>query len=77
MKSEALPMAITIDTKLKEIVKSPEAVAILDKYSPGFLDNKQLKMVYGMTFREITELPHSSLSQDVIEAIEKEFAELG
>lgn len=70
-------MAITVDTKLKDIIKVPEAVAILEMFSPGFMNNKQLKMVYGMTFREISDLPQSSLSRDAVAEIEKAFAELG
>ena len=69
-------MPVTIDTKLADIIKVPEAVEILDKYSPGFMNNKQLKMVYGMTFREISELPQSSLSKEAVAEIEAEFAKL-
>ena len=37
-------MAISIDSTLKEILDCPEAVAVVDKYSPGFSKNSMLKI---------------------------------
>ena len=69
-------MAYTVDTKLKVIMKDPKAVEAIDSVFPGFSSNKQLKLVSGMTIREIQQLPSGSLTEEQLEEIEKALAEL-
>ncbi len=69
-------MAITLDSKLKEIMKNPEAVAIIDKYNPGFAENKQLKMCYGMTLRSLLRFPQSAAISEHADEIEEAFAKI-
>ena len=52
-------MAITFDSKLKDIMKDPGAVEVLEKYIPGFSKNPQLKLGYMMTFRTISKFPQA------------------
>ena len=43
-------MAFSLDSKVKDILKNPEASAVLDKYSPDASKNPQMKLVGGLTF---------------------------
>ena len=44
-------MGLTMDSKLKELMENPEAVALLEKYSPGFTENPKLKYIPGEKIR--------------------------
>lgn len=67
-------MAITIDSKIKDIMAEPRAVDIVDKYLPGFATNKQMKMVYGMSLRALAKFPQAKVSNETLAEIEKELA---
>lgn len=69
-------MAITIDSKIKEIMANEAAAAILGRVNPAFVKNKQLKMAYGMTLRAAQKFPQAKMSEEQLAEIEKEFAAL-
>ena len=46
-------MAFSLDSKVKDILKNPEAAAVLDKYSPDASKNPQMKLVGGLTLRKL------------------------
>ncbi len=52
-------MAYTLDTKVGEILNDPQAVAILESYSPGASKNPMLEMAKEMTLRSIIEMPQA------------------
>jgi hypothetical protein len=70
-------MAVTVDDKLKVIMKDPKAVEVLERVLPGFSTNKKLKLVSGMTLREIQAIPSGSMTLDDLENVEKALAEIG
>ena len=69
-------MAVTVDSKIKEIMKDERATDIVAKYSPGFKTDKQMKLVYGLTLRKLSTFPQAKELADNLEQIEKELAEL-
>ena len=72
-------MAITIDSKLKEVMENPAAVEIMEKYIPGFSKNPQLKLGYRMTFRTISKFPQAKqfgLTDEVLKKLLEEWAAL-
>jgi len=72
-------MAITMDTKLKDIMKNPAAVEILEKHFPDFTKNPQLKLGYMMTFRTISKFPQAKqfgLTPEILEQVMAEWAAL-
>ena len=65
-------MAITLDSKLKDVMKDPAAVAVLEEHFPGFTKNPQLKLGYMMTFRTISKFPQAKqmgLTQEVLDKV--------
>jgi len=72
-------MAITLDTKLKDIMKNPAAVEVLEKYFPEFTKNPQLKLGYMMTFRTISKFPQArqfGLTPEILAKVVEEWAAL-
>ena len=74
---EEPPMAITLESTLKEVLNNPQAAAILDKYSPGFSKNPMLKLGMGMTLRKCVSFPQAKLTEEQIKALEEELKTLG
>jgi hypothetical protein len=70
-------MAFSVDSKIKELMKSPEAADIMEKFAPGFKTDKQMKLVQGMTFRALAKFPQANISDEKLEEINKALAELG
>lgn len=56
---------------------TPQAAAILDKYSPGFSKNPMLKLGMGMTLRKCVSFPQAKMSAEQIKSLEEELKALG
>ena len=57
-------MALSVDTKVKELMKNEAAADLLEKFSPGFKTNPQMKLVGGLTFRKLASFPQAGLSPE-------------
>lgn len=69
-------MAITIDSKIKDIMAVPSAVDVVNKYMPGFKTDRQMKMVYGLSLRALAKFPQAKVNAETLELINKELTEL-
>jgi len=69
-------MAFSLDSKVKDILKNPEAAAVLDKYSPDASKNPQMKLVGGLTLRKLASFPQSAFLKPHLEELEKEWNEV-
>lgn len=65
------------ESTLKELMQNPEAVAILEKYSPGFTKNPLLKMGMGMTLDKCVHFPQAKMTDEQIKAFEEDLKTLG
>lgn len=67
-------MALSVNSKVKEILASEEAKQILAKNG---IDPKapQLKMALGMTLKTMVTFPGHEMPKEVLESLEKDFAE--
>ena len=70
-------MALSVDSKIKDIMKNPEAVALMEKMSPGFATNPQMKMVQGLTFRALAKFPQAKITSEHLEEIDNVLKALG
>ncbi|MGI6217669.1 MAG: hypothetical protein ACOYIK_08675 [Coriobacteriales bacterium] len=73
-------MGLSVDSKIKQLMKSPEAVEIISKYAPEFATNPQMKMVQGLTFRKLASFPQSKeagITDEVVEKLDAELKALG
>ena len=65
-------MAISSKSKLREILEDERAVAIIDEYIPGFVNNPELGPVAGMKMRGLLKFPQVDLTKEqVAEIIER------
>lgn len=64
-------MAFSLDSKVKDILKNPEAAATLDKFSPGSSTNPQMKLVGGLTLRKLASFPQSASLQPHLEELDQ------
>lgn len=46
-------MALSLDSKVKDILKNPAAAAVLDQFCEGASKNPQMKLVGGLTLRKL------------------------
>ena len=60
-------MALSFDSKLKDLVKDPEAKAIIQSYWPDVdLDSPTIKIAYGMTLRKCCSFPQIDIGDEAI-----------
>ncbi len=58
-------MAINSNSKLREIIADERAVAIVDKYSPGFMNQSaQMGPCMGMKFSMLIKFPQAGVSPE-------------
>lgn len=65
-------MAYTMDSKLGEIMKDTQAVAVMEKHVPGVSKNPMLMMAEGMTLKSIVAMPQAKqagLTEDMVEKL--------
>lgn len=63
-------MAITVKSKVKEIIDNPEALAIVKGIKPDFDEtNPGMKAAYGMTLKALLAFPQTKCPKDMQKAI--------
>ncbi len=70
-------MALTIDSKVKELMKNPKTADLLEKYAPGFKTNPQMKLVGALTFRKLAGFPQAGISAEKLAEIDEALKALG
>jgi len=53
-------MALSIDSKIKEIMRSEEGRAVMEKWAPGSTSNPSMKLVGALTYRKLLSYPESA-----------------
>ena len=67
---------LTKESPVREILASPAACAILDKYVPSASKDPKMKMAKMLTLERISKLT-PDLSEEALESIDRELRELG
>ena len=65
-------MAYTLDTTLGELLKDPQAKAVMEKQMPGVSSNPMLAMASGMSLNTILAMPQAAqlgLTKEKAEAL--------
>lgn len=63
-------MALSIDSKVKELKKSEAATKIITEYTPGFATDPQMKLVGALTFRKLCAFPQAGISEEQLAEID-------
>ncbi|MBN1535398.1 MAG: hypothetical protein JW908_01610 [Anaerolineales bacterium] len=69
-------MAITLDSTLGELLKDPQAKAVLDQYLPGASTNPMVTMAAGMSLKSIVAMPQAAQLGFTKEVAEQIIAEV-
>ena len=64
-------MALTFDSKISDLLQSPEAVAICKKHGMDLTD-KRIKIVHGWSARKLAALPGTGMNEEQAKALEEE-----
>ena len=64
-------MAINRNSKLRDVLQVPEAVAVIEEFFPGFVEEKasQLGPVMGMKIGMLLKFPQVGLPKESVEKI--------
>lgn len=53
-------MALSLDSKIKEIMRSEEGRAVMEKWAPGSSKDPRMKLVGALTYRKLLSYPESA-----------------
>lgn len=67
-------MALTADSKIKDLAANPQAVEICKKHGMDLTD-KRIKMAFGISARALQRFPATGVSAEELEAMDKELKE--
>lgn len=67
-------MALTVDSKVKDLAANPKAAEICKKYGMDFGD-KRIKMAFGISARALQRFPATGVSLEQLEAMDAELKE--
>lgn len=65
-------MKFSADEKMKTLLLSPEAVAVLERHYPKILKNPALQMTSGMTLRAVAAFAQFDLSPELLAQIDED-----
>ena len=55
-------MALSLDSKIRDIMRSPEGKLVMEKYVPGSSKDPRMKLVGALTYRTLLSYPESAES---------------
>jgi hypothetical protein len=53
-------MGLSLDSKIRDIMRSPEGREVMEKYAPGSTKDPRMKLVGGLTYRKLVSYPESA-----------------
>lgn len=69
-------MQLTLDSTLGDLVKQPQAKAVLDKHLPGVSNHPMLAMVQGTSLKMLLSMPQAAQLGITTEKVEAILAEV-
>jgi hypothetical protein len=69
-------MAYTLDTKVGELLKDPEAEKIIERHAPGVSKNPMIGLAKGMTLKSVVSMPQATQAGLTEEMITQVLAEI-
>jgi hypothetical protein len=69
-------MALSVDSKVGELLDNPQAKAVLDKHMPGFSTNPQVSMARGFTLKMTANMSGGKITPDMLSGVNADLAAL-
>ena len=70
-------MGLSKESKMKEIMKNPDAVAILESYIPGVSNEPRLKMALGLSLEKVAKMVPEMVKPEWIDEVDAKLQALG
>ncbi len=61
----------SLDTKLKVLLKDPDACAVLEIFLPGLTTSPRIKMASALALKKVVEFPQVNLSKEQIAELDE------
>ena len=65
-------MALSLDSKVRDIMRSPEGKQVMEKYAPGSSTDPRMKMVGALTYRKLLSYPESAETAKFADQIDED-----
>jgi len=69
-------LALTLDSKIGDILADPKGKAILEKHLPGVSTNPQMAMAKGMSLKAIAPMARGMITPEMLKAIEEDLKKI-
>lgn len=69
-------MAYTLDTKVGDLLKDPQAVKVFERYAPGVSKNPMIGLAKGMTLKTLIGMPQAKQAGVTEEMVSKVLADI-
>lgn len=70
-------MALSVDSKLKDILRNPEGKAVIMKYTPNLPTHPALKLIQMMSLRKLFSYPEAAEYAVHLDEIDAELKAIG
>ncbi len=64
------------DSKMKDLLKDPDASAVLESYFPGMTKSPRIKMAFAFTLRKVAAFPQLNLDKEKVDEIDQKLQAL-
>ena len=65
-------MALSLDSKIRDIMRSPEGKLVMEKYVPGSSKDPRMKMGGALTYRTLLSYPESAETAKFADQIDED-----
>jgi hypothetical protein len=69
-------MALSIESKIGDLLSNPKGKAVLDKNLPGFSTNPQMAMAKGMSLKMVAPMSGGKITPAILKAIDEELKKI-
>jgi hypothetical protein len=69
-------MAVSIESKIGDLLANPKAKAVLDKHLPGFSTNPQMAMAKGMSLKMVAPMSGGKITPALLKAVDEDLKKI-
>lgn len=69
-------MALSIESKIGDLLADPKAKAVLDKVLPGFSTNPQMAMAKGMSLKMVAPMSGGKITPAILKTVDEELKKI-
>jgi hypothetical protein len=69
-------MALTIDSKMGELLANPKGKAVLERHMPGISANPQMAMAKGMSLKMLAPMSGGRITAPMLKAVEEDLKKI-